>query len=74
MRVWKTGFRGRTIISEALEVTEEIGAALNHGAIPDEIKLLAIKQGMTTMADDGIRRALDGETTIAEVRRVLSLR
>ncbi|HUT36947.1 MAG TPA: ATPase, T2SS/T4P/T4SS family [Planctomycetota bacterium] len=67
----QTGFRGREVIAEALEVTPEIGAALRRGASLDELRTIAIGQGMTTMAADGIRRAAEGATSLEEVLRVL---
>jgi excisionase family DNA binding protein len=67
------GYAGLRPIAEALEVTGEIGAAVRRGAPAEEIRALAVGQGMTTMAADGLRRAAAGETTIDEVRRVLAL-
>ena len=67
----QTGFRGRDVIAEALEVTPEIGAALRRGASVEELRRIAVGQGMTTMAADGIRRAAEGLTTLEEVLRVL---
>ena len=69
----KTGFRGRNVIAEALEVTPEIGAALRRGASVEELRTIAVGQGMTTMAADGVRRAAAGETTLQEVQRVLAV-
>ena len=69
-RCKQTGFRGRTLIAEALEVTPEIGAALRRGASADELRTIAVGQGMKTMAAHGILRAAAGETTLAEVLRV----
>ena len=69
-RCAKTGFRGRTAIAEALEVTGEIGRALRNGATADELRTIAVGQGMTTMAAHGIRRAAAGETTLDEILRV----
>jgi len=66
-----TGFRGRVVIAESLEVTPEIGAALRRGASVEDLRALAVSQGMTTMAADGIRRAAAGETTLDEVLRTL---
>ena len=66
-----TGYRGRTVIAEMLEVTPEIGKALRAGASLDELRRIAVSQGMTTMATDGIRRAARGETTLDEVMRVV---
>jgi len=65
----KTGYRGRTVMAEALVVSLEIGAALRRRAGVDEIRTLAVGQGMTTMAADGIRRAAEGLTTLEEVLR-----
>jgi type IV pilus assembly protein PilB len=41
----QTGYRGRTVIAEMLEVTPEIGAALRRGASVDELRTIAIGQG-----------------------------
>jgi len=64
---------GRTLIAEALDVTGEVGTAVRRGAPAADIQALAVSQGMTTMAGDGLRRAAAGETTLDEVRRVLGL-
>jgi excisionase family DNA binding protein len=67
----RTGYRGRDIITEILEVTPEIGAALRRNASVDEMRAIAVGQSMTTMAADGVRKAADGKTSLAEVLRVL---
>ena len=41
-----------------------------QGASTQEIRKEAIKQGMSTLYDDGIRKVLEGTTTIEEVFRV----
>ncbi len=70
----QTGYHGRTLIAEMLEVTPEIGAALRRGASVDELRTIAVGQGMTTMAADGIGKAIAGVTTLDEVFGVLALR
>jgi len=70
----QTGYHGRTLIAEMLEVTPEIGAALRRGASADELRAIAVGQGMTTMAADGIGKAMAGLTTLDEVFGVLALR
>ncbi|MHC4598221.1 MAG: ATPase, T2SS/T4P/T4SS family [Planctomycetota bacterium] len=70
----QTGFHGRSVIAEALEVTPEIAAGLRRGASADEIRAIAVGQGMTTLASDGIRRAAEGVTTLGEIFRILGLR
>jgi general secretion pathway protein E len=67
------GYRGRTALVETLEVDREIGAALRRGADLDELRALAVRRGMTTLAAAGLRKAAEGRTTIEEVYRVLDL-
>ena len=66
-----TGFRGRNVIAEMLEMTPEIGKALRNNASVEELRSIAVEQGMTTMAADGVRKAANGETTLDEVLRVV---
>jgi excisionase family DNA binding protein len=69
----QTGFRGRMVIAETLEVSPAIGAALRRGAGVDELRALAVGEGMTTFAADGIRRAAEGLTTLEEVLGVVGV-
>ena len=69
-----TGYTGRTVIAEMLEVTPEIAKALREDAPVETLRSIAVSQGMTTMAADGIRRAANGETSLSEVFRTLGLR
>lgn len=66
----QTGYLGRTALVEAMQITDQIGAALRRGASEDELRTIALGQGMTTLAADGVRRAASGETTLDEVIRV----
>ncbi|MHC4884780.1 MAG: ATPase, T2SS/T4P/T4SS family [Planctomycetota bacterium] len=69
-RCSQTGYRRRTCLSEMLEMTAEIRAALQREASAEELKTIAIGQGMTPMLVDGIRQAAAGKTTLEEVIRV----
>jgi len=69
-----TGYTGRTVIAETLEVTPEIGKSLRNRASLEELKAIAVGQGMTTMAADAVRRAANGETTLDEIVRVIGLK
>jgi excisionase family DNA binding protein len=64
-----TGFKGRLPAFEALDVTPGIAKLIQDGAAEDEIRALAVKQGMVTVAADAIRRACAGETSLAEAMR-----
>jgi len=64
------GFKGRVPISEAMEMTPEIFSALRRNASTNEIRCIAVGQGMTTMLADGIRAAANGVTSLSEIMRV----
>src|SRR3990167_4476736 len=65
-----TGYKSRLVINEVLVADEEIRVAILRKASASEIKQIAIKNGMTTMLQDGLRKAAAGQTSIAEVLRV----
>lgn len=67
-----SGYKGRLIINEVLVADDEIRNAILLKASAYELKQIAIKQGMTTMLEDGIYKAISGLTTIEEVLRVTS--
>jgi general secretion pathway protein E len=65
-----TGYRGRTGIYELLIVSDEVRRLILARAEAQEIHRAAVQEGMRTMYDDGIRKALLGMTTLDEVLRV----
>jgi type II secretory ATPase GspE/PulE/Tfp pilus assembly ATPase PilB-like protein len=67
------GYRGRIAVTELLRLTEEIDEAVARRATAREIRTLAREQGFRTLADDALRRVLDGSTSIEEVGRVVNL-
>lgn len=67
-----TGYRGRKALLELLVVTEEIERLIIEGGSADDIHKLAVQQGMVTLRQSGLRRALEGETTLEEVLRVVA--
>ena len=52
-------------------MNDEIGDLLDNGATTHEIELAAIRNGMKTIQQDGIEKALRGETTLDEVHRTV---
>lgn len=66
-----TGYRGRMGIYEILEMNDFIREAVMRRADSGEVKKLAVKNGMTTLLDDGFKKALEGHTTIEEILRVI---
>ena len=67
-----TGYRGRKALLELLVVTEDVERLIIEGGTADDIHKLAVEQGMVTLRRSGIRKALDGETTLEEVLRVVA--
>ena len=65
-----TGYSGRIGIFEVLEMEENIQEFIMEKANADQIQKQAIKNGMTTMLEDGIKKVLSGMTTIEEIIRV----
>lgn len=65
-----TGFRGRQGVFEALEVTPAVRHAIGPRTDAPELEKVARREGMTTMAEDGIAKCRQGLTTIDEVFRV----
>ena len=66
----KSGYRGRLGIFELLTMTSKVRELAFAGASTVEIRDAAIKQGMSTLYEDGIAKALAGITTLDEVFRV----
>ena len=66
-----TGYKGRTVLMEVLEVTPEIGKALRANANLEEIREQGVKQGMITLLSQGIAKAARGETTLKEIMGVM---
>jgi general secretion pathway protein E len=64
------GYRGRLAIIEFLPMTDPIRKLIMAHEEAGAIHKLAIEQGMTTMSDDGLRKAIEGITTLEEVMRV----
>jgi general secretion pathway protein E len=65
-----TGYLGRTTISELLVVTDAVRRQVLESATEAALQAAALEGGMVTMFEDGLAKALSGETTIDEVLRV----
>lgn len=66
------GFKGRIGIHEILKVSPAIKELILLSKSDDAIEAQAKKEGMLTMLEDGIFKAVQGMTTIEEVLRVIS--
>jgi type IV pilus assembly protein PilB len=63
-----TGYRGRVAIFEAMLVTPELRRLL--GASADELRAAAVRAGMTTLRQEGVRLCLEGVSSLEEIERI----
>ncbi len=66
-----TGYHGRIGIFELLVVDDPIRRLIMENADANDIRAMAIKNGMQPMIDDGIKKVRSGITTFSEVFRVI---
>ncbi|MGZ4991263.1 MAG: type II secretion system ATPase GspE [Methylobacter sp.] len=66
------GYRGRLAIIEFLQMTDPLRKLIMAHEEAGAIQKLAIEEGMTTMYENGLVKALQGITTLEEVLRVTS--
>lgn len=67
------GYRGRQGIFELMLLTAKIRELTFKGASTQDIRKVALSQGMHTLYEDGIAKAMKGVTTLDEVFRVAKL-
>ncbi len=66
----KIGYYGRIGIYELLDIDESVREMIYRMASIEEIRKAATSSGMTSLRDDGLKKAIDGKTTLEEVFRV----
>ncbi len=67
------GYQGRLALTEVFRTDPELNALIARGATTGELARAVAAKGYRTLADDGIRRVLEGITTLEEVSRVVDL-
>jgi type II secretory ATPase GspE/PulE/Tfp pilus assembly ATPase PilB-like protein len=65
-----SGYKGRTGLHEILVGTPEMQNKIQVRARMEELRDQAIKDGMTTLMQDGIRKVFLGQTDFMQVRKV----
>lgn len=65
------GMRGRTAVYEIMQMSETLRDMTLKRSSGSQLRSQAIAEGMLTMRDAGLRKALEGATTLEEVSRVL---
>ncbi len=69
----QTGFRGRTSVSEVIRLTPNLRAAVARNADVEVLRRWCIEDQTQWMWQDGLQKALQGVTSLAEVARVASV-
>jgi type IV pilus assembly protein PilB len=65
-----TGYRGRTVVAEFLEITPDVQEAIVQRRPARDIREIAVAQGMRTLREAGLRKVAAGVTTVDEIIRV----
>jgi type IV pilus assembly protein PilB len=65
-----TGYRGRLALYEVMTIKDELKELILQGASGVDIKREALTQGMSTLRMSGIRKVMEGVTSLEEVLRV----
>ena len=68
----QNGYTGRIAIHEVLRVTQDIRDAISDGMPKDELRKLVYSRTQTLL-QDGLEKALSGETTIEEILKLIEL-
>ncbi|HSL61089.1 MAG TPA: type IV-A pilus assembly ATPase PilB [Desulfotignum sp.] len=64
-----TGYKGRVGLYELMEVTDEVAKAISAEVTEDQLRKVAVQQGMVTLRDAGLRKIKTGETSLEEVMK-----
>ncbi|MGE5297978.1 MAG: GspE/PulE family protein [Acidobacteriaceae bacterium] len=64
------GYKGRIGVYEVFEMNDQIERLIHKQASTSEVRQQAVEDGMITMSQDGLIKALNGITDVAEVFRV----
>ena len=69
-----TGYKGRTGIFEQMRVSPSVRELILRDASTDEIRQVAIREGMITLEQASLIKVLKGVTTLDEAIRITTLR
>ncbi|HTX62590.1 MAG TPA: GspE/PulE family protein, partial [Acidimicrobiales bacterium] len=67
-----TGYYGRMLLGEVMPMSEEIQRMIIEQRSILSMERQAVEQGMRTLRQDGLRKAIAGYTTLEEVLRVVA--
>ncbi len=67
------GYKGRLAITELLKLDADLDELIARRASTRELKNMALSKGFRPLVEDGIRRILEGATSLDEISRVVDL-
>jgi type IV pilus assembly protein PilB len=70
VRCGGTGYRGRLGLYEVMVMSEELRSLALQRAPADQIALVAVREGMRRLREDGLDKVKSGQTSMAEIARV----
>lgn len=62
-----TGYKGRVGLYELMEVTDDVGKAISAEVPEDQLRKVAMQDGMVTLRDAGLEKIRTGATSLEEV-------
>ena len=68
----KTGYKGRFALHEVMTITEEVERLIIERRSTEDVKKVAVMQGMVPLRQDGLRKVAAGMTSLEEVFRVVA--
>ncbi|MBI5050798.1 MAG: Flp pilus assembly complex ATPase component TadA [Nitrospirae bacterium] len=67
----RTGYMGRTVVGEIMIINDELRELITETVSLNKLKDTALRNGMVTLRLNGIKKVIDGITSIEEIRRVI---
>lgn len=64
-----TGYKGRVGLYELMEVTDEVAKAISAQVPEDQLRKVAVAEGMVTLRDAGLEKIRTGQTSLEEVMK-----
>ena len=61
------GYKGRAGLYELMEITGDVAKAINAGVSEDQLRKIAIQEGMNTLRDAGLEKIRQGSTSVEEI-------
>lgn len=63
------GYKGRVGLFELMEITDEVAKAISAEVPEDQLRKIAVQEGMTPLRRAGVKKVMEGVTSIEEILR-----